>query len=116
MRICLITARGAQCLSSFAFEEMEAVFDPFLCIMKFYKYYSLGFFLCCWESLTTAVLVTSIFLMSCAACEAALRHSINICQVNELTFLKGQSCKRGSSLKVYNLENINYVEMVCVIV
>jgi hypothetical protein len=51
--------------------------------------------------------------VSYAACKAALRHSINICRVNELTFLKGQSCKRGSSLKVYNLENINYVEMVC---
>lgn len=71
---------------------------------------------CCVAGSPWPQLVTSIFLMSRAACKAALRHSINICQVNELTFLKGQSCKRGSSLKVYNLENINYVEMVCVIV
>lgn len=67
--------------------------------------------LCCCESQATAVLFTSVFHTSCAACTAVHRYSINICWVNELTFLKGHSCKRGSSLKVYNLENINYVEM-----
>lgn len=117
MRICLVTARATPGLSPFAFEEeMEVVFDPSLCIIKCCKYCSLVFFLCYCESLATAVLFTSVFHMSSAAREAALRHSINICRVNELTFLKGQGCKRGSPVKVYNLENINYVEMVCVIV
>lgn len=92
-------------------KKCKLVLGPFLCIIR---YYSLGLFLCFYESLATAVLFTSLFHTSFAVCVAAHRHLINICWVNELTFLKGHSCKRGSSLKVYNLENINYVEMVYV--
>lgn len=97
-------------------EKWKLSLGPFLCSIKHANtapWAFFFFFLRSCELLTSAVLFTSIFHMSHAACEAALRHSINICWVNELTFLKGQSCKRGSSLKVYNLENINYVEMVC---
>lgn len=116
MRLCLITARGIQCLSSFAFEEeMEVVswFSPghhktvqmplpglfFFCVPVSY-----------WPQLSCLLLYSTCLMQPR---KAALRHSINICRVNELTFLKGQSCKRCSSLKVYNLENINYVEMLC---
>lgn len=94
-------------------KKWELFLDPSLGTIKQYQYCSLGCFLCSCELLTSAVLFTPIFRLSQAAREAALRRSINICWVNELTFLKGQSCKRGSSLKVYNLENINYVELLC---
>lgn len=64
-----------------------------------------------YESLTTAVLFTYIFQVPLATWHVGHTHSINICWVSEMTFLKGQNYKISSFLKVYNLESLSYVEV-----
>lgn len=107
--------------SSFSLLEKKwkLLLDPFLCIIK---YYSLDIFPVShfknkpyYESLTTAVWFIYVFQVPCATWHVVHRHSINICWINELTFLKGQNYRRGSFLKVYNLKSLNHVE-VCVCV
>lgn len=72
----------------------------------------------CYTSKTSVIMshwpqlscLLNVFQVPCATWHVVHKHSINICWINELTFSKGQNYRRGSFLKVYILESLDYID------